>query len=562
MPPNILLFMTDSMDGRVMRHLGHPAAHTPNMDRLAALGTSFSNAYCNSPQCAPSRASFWSGQYVHRVQAWNNPGGLPMDAPTFGTHLQDAGYGLHVFGKTDYRVGGHSLKARLTAWIRSANIKRPHNPRPQATTYVSPNLHPLQGERQVPASSAETGEGSSGRDLSPATDPRATDSDSEGQPLPPSPLRERAGVRVAATPSTHAEVQQPHPPNPSAQHTKIEYLSPDQTPTRLHQKDWLQIDNACQFLNNYSKDDSPYLLYPSTNVPHPPFRTTRHYLDKIDPAAVTLPPYESDLHPVMDYMSVTKNTHGHFTDEEILAIRRHYFAMVAETDAMLGQVLDTLEATGQLNDTYIIFASDHGEMNMEHRQTLKNALYEASARVPLIVAGPGLQQGVSSDDLVSLIDLFPTLMDIAGLDHPEGLDGVSLLPLCRGDASKRPNYVFSEYHSNFSNTGIAMWRQGPWKYIRYAGYDPQLFNLDDDPEELTNLAQSHPHIVQDLDARLESLVDFTHVDTQAKRNDRHNYQTWRQPLTPTEIQEALTKSHQGIWHPDDDKRLESWLSDS
>ena len=131
-PPNIILFMTDSMDGRVMRHLGHPAAHTPNMDRLAALGTSFSNAYCNSPQCAPSRASYWSGQYVHRVQAWNNPGGLPMDAPTFGTHLQDAGYGLHVFGKTDYRVGGHSLKARLTAWMRSANIKRPHNPRPQA----------------------------------------------------------------------------------------------------------------------------------------------------------------------------------------------------------------------------------------------------------------------------------------------------------------------------------------------------------------------------------------------------------------------------------------------
>ena len=129
-PPNIILFMTDSMDGRVMRHLGHPAAYTPNMDRLAARGTSFSNAYCNSPQCAPSRASYWSGQYVHRVQAWNNPGGLPMDAPTFGTHLEDAGYGLHVFGKTDYRVGGHSLKARLTAWMRSADIKRPHNPRP------------------------------------------------------------------------------------------------------------------------------------------------------------------------------------------------------------------------------------------------------------------------------------------------------------------------------------------------------------------------------------------------------------------------------------------------
>ena len=554
--PNILLFMTDSMDGRVMRHLGHPAAHTPNLDRLASRGVSFRNAYCNSPQCAPSRASFWSGQYVHRVRAWNNPGGLPMDAPTFGTRLEDAGYGLHVFGKTDYRVGGHSLKARLTAWMRAADIKRPHNPRPQAVT-----------------------------------------------------------------------------------------VQPD-TP-RLHQKDWNQIDAACQFLTNHTSDDPPYLCYPSTNVPHPPFRATQHWLDKIDPAAVTLPPYEADLHPVMDYMSVTKNTHGHFTDAEILAIRRHYFAMVAETDAMLGKVLDTLEATGRLDDTYVIFASDHGEMNMEHRQTLKNALYEASARVPLIVAGPGLRQGVVCDDLVSLIDLFPTLMDIAGLEHPEGLDGVSLLPLCRdlcttpsvledaaaltpspgrpvqnpastskagpllpplplgegwgeglpgahpqgyakvspggegwgegssgqsspvtqmslrrGDATGRPGYVFSEYHSNFTNTGIAMWREGPWKYIRYAGYPPQLFNLDDDPEEIHNLAQSRPDIVHQLNARLESLVDFDQADAQAKANDRHNYQTWRAALTPDEIQNALTNAHQGVWGPNDDQRIETWLAES
>ena len=261
-------------------------------------------------------------------------------------------------------------------------------------------------------------------------------------------------------------------------------------------------------------------------------------------------------------MSVTKNTHGHFTDEEILAIRRHYFAMVAETDAMLGQILDTLEATGQLENTYIIFASDHGEMNMEHRQTLKNALYEASARVPLIVAGPGLQQGVISDELVSLIDLFPTFMDIAGLDHPEGLDGVSLLPLCRGETSGHPGYVFSEYHSNFTNTGIAMWRQGPWKYIRYAGYDPQLFDLDDDPEEIHDLSRSRPEIVQDLDSRLESLVDFDHADTQAKADDRHNYQAWRQSLTPQEVQEALTRSHQGVWSAQDDQHLETWRSGS
>ena len=152
-------------------------------------------------------------------------------------------------------------------------------------------------------------------------------------------------------------------------------------------------------------------------------------------------------------------------------------------------------------------------------------------------------------------------MDIAGLDHPEGLDGVSLLPLCRGEASNHRGYVFSEYHSNFSNTGIAMWRQGPWKYIRYAGYPPQLFNLQDDPEEIHDLTQSHPHIVQDLNTRLEALVDFDHADTQAKHNDRHNFQTWRQNLTPAEYQEAMTNAHQGHWTPADTHRLETWLAE-
>ena len=105
-----------------------------------------------------------------------------------------------------------------------------------------------------------------------------------------------------------------------------------------------------------------------------------------------------------------------------------------------------------------------------------------------------------------------------------------------------------------------MWRQGPWKYIRYAGYPPQLFNLEDDPEEIDNLAPSRPDIVQNLNARLESLVDFDAADAQAKANDRQNFQTWRQTLTPTEIQQALTQSHQGIWGPEDDQHLETWLS--
>ena len=105
-----------------------------------------------------------------------------------------------------------------------------------------------------------------------------------------------------------------------------------------------------------------------------------------------------------------------------------------------------------------------------------------------------------------------------------------------------------------------MWRQGPWKYVRYAGYHPQLFNLEDDPEEIHNLAtESRPDIVHNLDTRLESLVDFDAADAQAKANDRQNFQTWRTPLTPDEVQSALTNAHQGVWSAKDNQRIQSWL---
>ena len=106
-----------------------------------------------------------------------------------------------------------------------------------------------------------------------------------------------------------------------------------------------------------------------------------------------------------------------------------------------------------------------------------------------------------------------------------------------------------------------MWRQGPWKYVRYAGYHPQLFNLHDDPEEIQRprrIPPRHrpkPQHPPGIISRLQR-----NADAQAKANDRHNFQTWRTPLTPTQYQEAMSNAHQGVWGPDDDQRLESWLS--
>ncbi len=127
-PHNILLIECDSMDGRAMGCIGHPALKraTPHLDALARQGALFRIAYTNNPICCPSRASMFSGLQTHRCEAWNNYKGLAPGAPTLMDRLAAAGYCTKTLGKTDYVSGGHSQRARVSAWTRSAGIERPN----------------------------------------------------------------------------------------------------------------------------------------------------------------------------------------------------------------------------------------------------------------------------------------------------------------------------------------------------------------------------------------------------------------------------------------------------
>ena len=161
---------------------------------------------------------------------------------------------------------------------------------------------------------------------------------------------------------------------------------------------------------------------------------------------------------------------------------------------------------------------------------LKNALYEGSARVPMIVAGPGSPRAAGSSLLVSLVDIYPTLMDLAGLPHPVGVVGYSLLPEIEGGAHpRRPGEVFSEYHSNFQNTSSFMLRRGEYKYIAYAGYEPQLFHLGEDADEMHNLVAERPAVAAEMAAGLRAIVDHDAVarDVQAYNRGRSRLATGR-----------------------------------
>ena len=240
------------------------------------------------------------------------------------------------------------------------------------------------------------------------------------------------------------------------------------------------------------------------------------------------------------YETITKNCSGDWDENEIRAIRTTYYAMVAEADAIVGQIFSAVENSRYVNNTVIFFWSDHGDMTMDHKQFYKETTLEGSARVPLVVAGPpGLRRAAVQKRVSSLIDLFPTVMDLTGTPHPPGLAGFSLAPdLLEDDSDKvhnkasstHPDWVLCQAHMDHSNTGQFMIRQNDWKYIQYAGYPSQLFNLAGDPNELKNVADQNPEVVKQLEQILTSQLDPELVDKAAKKFDKDSFVVWKNSL--------------------------------
>jgi arylsulfatase K len=347
----------------------------------------------------------------------------------------------------------------------------------------------------------------------------------------------------------------------------------DDDSERVHETDWNDVDNTLNWLGNeWNREESPFCVYLGIRAPHPVFRTSRRYLDMIAPECVEIPGKDREIHPVMAYQLINKGWSHGLDDEMVRMVRCIYFAMIAEVDAMVGCLLDGLEEMGLRDTTTIIFSSDHGECAMEHNQYFKMNMYEPSAHVPLIMSGPDVTRGATVDAPVSLVDIYPTLMDLAGCPHPEGLDGHSLMPEATGADGSRPDWALSEFHGTTSNTGAFMLRRGDWKYIAYPGYGPMLFNLVEDPNELENVAVSQPEVADEMDRILRSVVDYEEVDAKVKAYDRESFRAWREEQKKAGVYEELMAQVFCGWddvapedlHPwaeHDEAQLEAWLGE-
>ncbi|XP_018416032.1 PREDICTED: arylsulfatase K isoform X3 [Nanorana parkeri] len=337
----------------------------------------------------------------------------------------------------------------------------------------------------------------------------------------------------------------------------IANLTTNRTQIRIMEDDWKNTDLAVNWIRKQAKNSSqPFFLYLGLNLPHPypsenmgenwgssTFLTSLYWLQKVSYKNITLPKWLplNRMHPVDFYSSYTKNCTGHFTDQEIINIRAHYYAMCAETDAIMGEMMSALSDTGLLNTTYVLFTSDHGELAMEHRQFYKMSMYEGSAHIPLLMMGPNIKPGTTISNIVSLVDLYPTMLEIAGLPVPQNISGYSLVPLLSATSQNdilsssnlHPNWALSQFHGSDANASTYMLRDNYWKYIAYADGDsvsPQLFDLTADPDELRNVAPLYPTIVLSMEKKLQSIIDYRKISYNVHQYNKEEFIKWRASL--------------------------------
>ncbi len=351
----------------------------------------------------------------------------------------------------------------------------------------------------------------------------------------------------------------------------------DDSDYRCHKEDWDKVDQAVEFLKERKKEQNdggkPFFLSLSSSLVHAAFRTNKYWLDKIKPELVDIPPIDDTDHPCRRFQRMAKAWRYGFEDETVRQVRRIYFAMCAECDAMVGKLYEAMKELGLDENTYFVFTSDHGELALEHQNWYKMSLLEGSVRVPMIMTGPDIVAGRRCDNIVSLIDICPTFMEMAGLPPREGLDGESLMPLARGETTRSRNLAYACHTGTALNTSAYMLRKGQWKYVAYAGYPSQLFDMESDPGEIHDLCREKPEIADKLDAELRDIVDievthqnwleynknaFRQLRRQAKRglylDDSYGLRNSPSSDYMTIMENAFTG-----YDEEDERRVQRWL---
>lgn len=281
---------------------------------------------------------------------------------------------------------------------------------------------------------------------------------------------------------------------------------------------------ACKWLKRYPSKikNKRWALFVSFVSPHFPLTAPPKFFDLYAgrelPATIAAGPNRKPDHPVLREMARFWDYDSYFDDQSRDLGKRAYFGLCSFLDDNIRHVLEALEDSGAARDTVVIYLSDHGEMLGNHGFWAKSVMYEDSVAIPLIMSGRDLPVGVNHTP-VSLTDIAATVEKIVGVERPRATEPWQGRPLHDFiDAPEAERFILSEYHDGGSPTGFFMIRQGPWKYVYYAGGHPcQLFNLETDPDELTDLGEdpAYEDARETMHDHLTSILDPDAVNAQA-----------------------------------------------
>ncbi|HUE70702.1 MAG TPA: sulfatase [Pirellulaceae bacterium] len=424
--PNIVFIAIDDQNDWIGHLGGHPLAKTPHLDRLAARGTTFTNAHCNSPLCNPSRTSLMLGLRPTTTGIYGlapSFRSLPMwkDRVTLPQHFAASGYRTMATGKI-FHFGTRSV---------------PGGAKAKAKTTAEPDF-------QVNGQFGGIG----------ARPPKKL--------IPPTPMGNHPLMDWGVWP----------PDN-------------DDTSKGDHQvASW-----AVEQIKSAPKDQ-PFLLAAGFFLPHVPCYATQKWFDLYPDDDSVLPAIREDDRS--DTPRFSWYLHWSLPEPRLKWVKendqwrnlvRSYLASTSFVDAQIGRMMDALEEAGLADNTIVVVWGDHGWHLGEKGITGKNTLWDDGTRVPLIFAGPGVKAGQRCTRPAELLDIYPTLVELAGLPPRDDLEGLSLVPQLRDAAAMRDRPAITSH--NQGNHGI---RSERWRYICYADGSEELYDMRADPHEWTNLA--------------------------------------------------------------------------
>lgn len=433
---NVLFIISDDLKASVLGCYGDPICKTPNIDKLAQEGMLFTRAYAQGPLCKPSRPSMMFSRYMMRRIDDQKHKPFPQILKEQGWYSARVGKIFHMGVSADIVRGTDGLDYPAS-WTERFNCSGLEYQTPGF--YEALNLNVFEDDLETFEKEIET---------------KAIKG-----------IKTRTYIGVKA-----------HNPDGS------------------DQPDYKAADKAIELLQAHKEE--PFVLALGFVRPHSPEVAPKAYFDQYPWEDISLPEqHKNDWDDIPASGISRDNTKNNGIDrypDNQKRMWQHYYAAVSFVDAQVGRVMNELERLGLRESTLVIFTSDHGYHLGEHGFWKKSNLHEESQRVPLIISAPGMKPGVSHS-LTELVDIYPTILDFLKVKTPEYCEGLSLKPLLENPSTTLRDHALSYQIIPNDNIERFALRANDWAYMVYENGEEELYDMQRDPKQFTNLAMHPDH---------------------------------------------------------------------